>query len=47
MDGGNGSWATLYGALAGTTLPLVADEDQANDSERKHTTEQIGYIVFE
>jgi len=26
---------------------LAVDEDQANDSERSHTTEQVGYIVFD
>jgi len=49
MDGGNGGWAVLYGAspLSATTLNLAVDEDQANDAERKHVTEQVGYIVFE
>ena len=27
-------------------IDLVVDEDQANDAERSHTTEQVGYIVF-
>ena len=49
MDGANGGWAILYGAnpLSATTLSLAIEEDQISDSERKHTTEQIGYIVFE
>ncbi len=52
MDGGDGSWALLYGdtppdSLAPDTLYLAVDEDQAWDSERSHTTEQVGYIVFE
>ena len=49
MDGGNGGWAVLYGATPVTpaNLSLAIDEDQANDSERSHTTEQVGYIVFE
>jgi len=49
MDGANGGWAVLYGANPVTTasLSLAIDEDQAKDSERRHTTEQVGYIVFE
>ena len=49
MDGTEGSWAVLYGAspLAATSLKLAAVEDQAGDSERNHTAEQVGYIVFE
>ena len=49
MDGGNGGWAYLYGSnpISATTLQLAIDEDQVNDSERNHTTEQVGYIVFE
>lgn len=49
IDGGNGSWAYLYGdaALTPTVLRLAIDEDQINDRERRHTTEQVGYIVFQ
>ena len=49
MDGGNGSWAALYSPtpLTLTELRLMVDEDQAKDSERKHTTEQVAYIVFD
>ncbi len=49
MDGGNGGWAVLYGAspVSTTSLALAIDEDQLKDSERKHVTEQVGYIVFE
>lgn len=50
MDGNNGGWALLYGAnpiVAGSGLNLAIDEDQANDSERKHTTEQVAYITFD
>jgi len=49
MDGGNGGWAILYGAspLSTTSINLAVDEDQANDSERSHTSEQVGYIVFD
>ena len=49
MDGGDGSWAVLYGVNPATpsSLSLAADEDQMKDTERKHTTEQVGYLVFE
>ncbi len=48
MDGGNGGWAYTFGPSASTasTLGLAIDEDQLNDSERNHTTEQVGYVVF-
>jgi len=49
VDGGNGGWAYLYGdtALSPTALRLAIDEDQIKDTERRHTTEQVGYIVFQ
>jgi hypothetical protein len=49
MDGGNGGWAILHGEnpIADNSLYLAIDEDQAWDTERRHTTEQVGYIVFE
>ncbi len=49
MDGNNGGWPILYGAnpLSSTSLQLAFDEDQAKDSERKHTAEQVAFIVFE
>ena len=49
MDGGNGGWPILYGAtpVATTSLALGYEEDQARDSERNHTTEQVAYIVFD
>ena len=48
MDGVNGGWAILYGSnpVTTNTLQLAIDEDQMNDSERKHTSEQVAYIVF-
>ena len=48
MDGGNGGWAYIHGATLATTtdLYLSIDEDQINDSERNHTPEQVGYVVF-
>ena len=49
VDGANGGWAQVHGAtLANTTsLFLSVDEDQILDSERAHTPEQVGYLVFE
>lgn len=50
MDGGNGSWALLYGTDPLATpgeIALSVDEDQRRDSERRHTDEQVAYIVFE
>jgi hypothetical protein len=48
MDGGNGGWPILYGAnpVSATNLALSYDEDQAKDSERAHTTEQVAYLVI-
>ncbi|MCP4219102.1 MAG: PKD domain-containing protein [bacterium] len=46
MDGGNGGWPVLNSALTSTSLNLLFDEDQIKDSERKHGTEQVAYIVF-
>jgi len=49
MDGGNGGWAVLLGvdAITTTSLRMAIDEDQENDTERRHTTEQVGYLIFE
>ena len=49
MDGGNGGWAQTHGATqtSTTSLFLSIDEDTLGDTERAHTTEQVGYIVFE
>jgi hypothetical protein len=49
MDGSDGGFASLFGAtpFTATSLTLVADEDQFGDSERAHTTEEAGYLVFE
>jgi hypothetical protein len=49
MDGGDGGWAVLYGGDPVTSgfLELVIEEDMVWDSERRHTTEQVGCIVFE
>ena len=49
MDGGDGGWAALYGSnpVSATSINLAIDEDVANDTERAHITEAVGYIVFE
>ena len=48
MDGVNGGWAQVHGATLADTnfLYLSIDEDQINDAERKHTPEQVAYVVF-
>lgn len=48
MDGANGSWAVLAGAepLAANRITLRVDEDQIGDTERGHTNEQVGVLVF-
>jgi hypothetical protein len=47
-DGPDGGWAYVHGPTLATTtrLYLSIDEDQIGDSERNHTTEQVGYVVF-
>ena len=48
VDGGNGGWAYTFGPspTSTTSLDLVVDEDTLGDTERNHTTEQVGYVVF-
>jgi hypothetical protein len=46
MDGGNGGWALVY-STSSTQLGLACDEDQVSDTERSHTTETCGFMVFE
>ena len=48
MDGGQGSWAVLYGvAPFGTSLDLTLDEETvAGDTTRKHKRENVAYWVF-
>ncbi len=48
MDGIEGGWPILYGAAAvsPTALGLAIEEDWYFDSERNHTTENVGYMVF-
>jgi uncharacterized repeat protein (TIGR01451 family) len=48
-DGGNGSWAVLYGAdpLPNNSMVLAVDEEEfAGDATRGHTTEQVYYWSF-
>jgi archaellum component FlaF (FlaF/FlaG flagellin family) len=49
MDDTDGGWAILFGddPIRPGALNLAIDEDWAIDSERSHSTEQAGYIVFE
>ena len=47
MDGNNGGWPILYGDNpVGSNIDFAFDEDQAWDSERRHTTEQVAFIAF-
>ena len=48
-DGGNGSWAVLYGdtPLTDGSMGLVVDEDEfAGDTLRNHTNERVYYWAF-
>ena len=49
VDGNNGGWAAFFGSdpIRPDGISLVIDEDQLKDSERSHTTEQVGYLIFE
>jgi hypothetical protein len=49
MDGANGGWAFLAGdnPVNSSNLNLLIDEDQVLDNERKHTDEQVAYLLFE
>ncbi|MEO0733420.1 MAG: GEVED domain-containing protein, partial [Bacteroidota bacterium] len=48
LDGGDGGWPVLYGGnpFTSSQLVLAFDEDQAGDSERSHTSEQVAYLAF-
>ncbi|MEM7116777.1 MAG: G8 domain-containing protein [Chloroflexota bacterium] len=47
IDGNDGGWPILYGEVPFENgLQLAINEDQYRDSERKHTTEQVAYVVF-
>lgn len=49
VKGSDGGWPVLYGPPdpTGATLDLVIDEDMLLNVERRHTTERVGFIVFE
>jgi hypothetical protein len=48
MDGGDGGIATFKVNPEGqSVLKLLVDEDAVYDSERKHTSEQVSFLVFE
>ncbi len=44
-DGIDGGWLRRR-EIADDNIKLVVDEDQANDSERAHTTERVGVVLF-
>ena len=44
-DGGDGGWVRRC-ALSTTQVGLAVDEDRDRDSERNHTTEDVGVLVF-
>ena len=49
MDGKDGGWPILYGfsPVTATQLRMAIEEDWYLDSERRHSTEQVNYLVFE
>jgi hypothetical protein len=49
MDGTDGGWAVLYGTdwFTGGRLSLAIEEDWVWDTERRHTNEQVAYILFD
>ncbi len=47
MGGSDGGWCVLFGANPiSEDLNIAIDEDTISDSDRKHTTEQVSYLVF-
>jgi hypothetical protein len=46
-DGYEGGWAYTYGAAPASTTRLDLAVDDVGASGRAHTTEQVGYAVFE
>lgn len=46
MDGGDGGWIRGC-SLGSTSVGFHCEEDQEYDTERAHTSEILGYIVFE
>ncbi|MFC4991463.1 cadherin domain-containing protein [Rubritalea tangerina] len=49
QNANDGSWAVLLGdpAVSGSSVTMLADEDQVADSERRKYAENVSYIVFE
>ena len=45
-DGNDGGWCVVY-SVTQTQIGLMIDEDQERDSERSHTSETCGFLVFE
>ena len=47
MDGNDGGWPILLDdGFSEGELQLAIEEDQFRDDERRHTTEQVAYVVF-
>lgn len=48
MDANDGGWPVLYGTtpLSTSSVDLVYQEDTINDTETRHGTEQVAYVVF-
>ncbi|MCP3938827.1 MAG: hypothetical protein GY708_26055, partial [Actinomycetia bacterium] len=48
VDGAAGGWANVHGGWMSTPTDLFVsiDEDALVDAERRHTTEQVAYVVF-
>ena len=46
VDGGDGGWSVVH-SINLSRVGLLIDEDQENDSERKHTSETCGFIAFQ
>ena len=46
VDGSDGGWGVVY-SVSGSQVGLCIDEDQVRDSERSHTTETCGFLVFQ
>lgn len=44
-DGGDGGWVRRC-SISTTQVGVAVDEDQDRDSERSHTTEDIGVLIF-
>ena len=46
VDGADGGWGIVY-SISDSQVGLCIDEDQVRDSERSHTTETCGFLVFQ